>query len=146
MTNNDVVTSKNPVIKFVIRESYSGLVAVVAKYKIPTESPETFKMKVISKIHLTDVKNSAFFEVGEKGSLILSKPEFAKSVEKICKELGIVIEMLVIRTMCEESSFAHKMIFTESLNGIDRESPEWKSTFTKQVEMVVKLLDGTVVE
>ena len=146
MTNIRPIPLASPLVKLVIRHSHSGLVQVVAKYDKFITTSETIKTKVISKISVLDVKNPPFFGVGEKGDLILGKPEFCESVKEICEELRIIIESLAIRTMYDDSSFYNKMIFIQTLDDIDSKSPEWEATFAKQVEMVAKLLDGTVVE
>ncbi|MBO7713260.1 MAG: hypothetical protein J6S85_06790 [Methanobrevibacter sp.] len=146
MTTIKAIPLVPPLVKLVIRRRDSGLVEVVTKYKIHTESPETSNTKVISKLYVVDVKNPPFFEVGEERSLILGRPEFCKRVKDICEELGIFIESLAIRTMRDNSMFPDKIVFIQSLDGIDKESPEWEATFAKQAEMVSEFLDGTVLE
>ena len=146
MTNNEVITPENPVVKLVVRQSSFGLIQVVAKTKLPTESGEDSKIKVLSKISLKDVINSPFFVVGGEDGIILGKPGFCDSLKKICEELRINIDVLTVRTMDNDSAFPYKIIITQSLDDIDSKSPEWEATFVKQVEMVVKLLNGTRIE
>ena len=146
MTNNEVITPENPEVKLVIREYDSGRVQVVVKFKIPTESGDEHQTKLLSKISLTNVKNLPFFEVGGKGGIILGKVEFCESLKNICKELGITIKTLLVRTVSKDSGSPNRIILTQSLDGIDKESPEWEDTLVKQAKMVVELLDGDLLQ
>ena len=145
MENNEMVIPVCPLVKLVVRKFYNGKVEIFVKYDVFMKSSVSRTTKLIFAISLVDVKNSPFVEVGGKGGITLVRPEFCESVTDICKELGIVIESLVLKTINDNISFPpHEMVFIQSLESIDRDYPEWSNTFAKQGEMVATLLNGTI--